>query len=201
MVKEVSLHQRALGSAEQRTARTVVADDIVTEHHLGRPLEILDAIFTVGYVGRQNLLELYPELLATGKLLLVIGSNLHNAVTLGNLHYIGTHELHTVTCTAPIEAIGLTMHVTAHQSMVIQSFSNAQICTVHIDGIIHHALVDTACRNNLSLAAREVRSIGLRGKIAFIAASADYEAFKRYILGNLSKKAHALGIIHRSTLY
>ena len=55
MVEEVPLYQRALRSAEKRTTRTVVTDDIVAEHYLWRPLEILNAIFSVCYVGRQNL--------------------------------------------------------------------------------------------------------------------------------------------------
>ena len=143
MVEEVILDKCALWGAEQGTTRTVVADCVAVEDDLGGPLKVLYAILSVGNVGRQRFLELYLELLAAGKLLLVEWSNLNDTVALGNLHHVGTHELHAVAGTAPIETIGLAMHIAANKCIVIKALHNAQICSVNVDGIVHHALVQT----------------------------------------------------------
>ena len=99
--------------------------------------------FGGGGSDRQRILEINLELLAACKLLLVVRSNLNDTITLCNLHHIGTDKLHTVTCTTPIEAVGLTVHITSNKSVVVEALNNAQVCTVYIYRIVHHTLVQS----------------------------------------------------------
>ena len=194
MVEQIIFNNCLFRSAEQSTTGTVVAYCIAVEYNFRSPLEIFDTVLPVGNICGQWLIKFYLELLASCKLFLVVRSNLHDAVTLGNFHDIGTHKLHTVTCTAPIEAIRLTVHITTYQCIVVQTFYYTEICSVNIYGIVHHTFIQTIARSYQALTAREVCSIGLCGKIASVATERNTETVKSDILAHLCEQAHTLGI-------
>ena len=79
------------------------------------------------------------------------------------------------------------MHVTAFKGVVIYTLHNFQICSVHIDGIVHHTFIESVHRSNLTLAAREMGSICLSGEVACIvvALQANREAIQIKILTHL----------------
>ena len=194
MVEQIIFGNGLFGCTEQCSTGAVVAYRIATEKDFGSPFKILDAVLSVGNILRQWFFKFYLELLASCKLFLVVRSNLHHAVTFGNLHYIGTYKLHTVTCTTPIETIRLTVHVTTYQCIVVQTFYYTKICSVNIYGIVHHTLIQTITRAYQALTARKVCGIGLSGKIASVATERNTETVKSDVLAHLSKQAHAFGI-------
>ena len=76
------------------------------------------------------------------------------------------------------------MHVTPHQRTVVNAPDHFQIRTVHVDGIIHHPLIQSVSGNNLSLASRKMSRIRLRRKIARIVFpfQANVESVERNVL-------------------
>ena len=86
--------------------------------------------------------------------------------------------------------------------MVVQPFDDFQIRAVHIDGIVHHSLVQAVAGNNLPLAAREMGSIGLRREVTRIVVSlqADLKLLERDVFTKLCQQPHPFGIVHPDVL-
>ena len=100
--------------------------------------------------------------------------------------------------TCNTDSVGLRMHIASHNGLVVQALHYLQISAMHIDGIVHHSLVESIDRAYLTLATREVGGIGLCRKIAgvIIAPEAYTEAIEVDILAHLGQQPHALGIVH-----
>ena len=109
--------------------------------YFGSPFEVFYSIIAVGNIGRKRFFKGYLKLLAARNDIFVVRFYSDYAIAFGYLHYIGTHELHAVTCAAPVETVCLRVHIAPHKSVVIYSPDNTQICSVHVYGIVHHSFV------------------------------------------------------------
>ena len=200
VVEKVVLHHRALGCAEERSAGTVVADGVMGKVYLGSPGEVLYTIACGGAnLGRQRIGKADDELLGTVAhamiLTLIAFGELRNLGNRGyegfliahQLHGLRTYKLHLVAHVAPVEAPSLRVHVAPLEGVVIDAFHHLEVGAVHVNGIVHHRLVESVHRYNLALAAREVGGIGLCGEVArvVIATQTYAEAIERDILAHL----------------
>ena len=113
-------------------------------------------------------------------------------------HGARAQDLHLVTRAAPLEAPRLAVHVASHHRAVIYAAHHFQVCAMHIDGIIHHALVQSVHRLDASLATREMGGIGLcaeeAGVVHTLQAHAEMGQFD--VLTQVCQQAHALGVMH-----
>ena len=94
------------------------------------------------------------------------------------------------------------MHVTTFHGVVIDALHHLEVGAVHVDGIVHHGLIESVHRGDLALATREVGGIGLCGEVAgiVVAAEAYAETVKRDILTHLCQETHTLGIVYLDIL-
>ena len=90
------------------------------------------------------------------------------------------------------------MHVAALHGVVIDAFHHLEVGAVHVDGIVHHRLIESVHRGDLALATREVGGIGLCGEVTgiVVAAEAYAETVKGDILTHLCQETHTLGIVN-----
>ena len=82
----------------------------------------------------------------------------------------------------------------------VKTLSYAQICAMYVDGIIHHALVESIFRDDLALARREVCCICLSCEVSLAIAQSHVEVVEIDVIADLRQESHALGIVNRCIL-
>ena len=200
MVEHVTLNHGLQRGAEQGATGTVVANHIVGKIDFGTPFEVFDAeALALVDGGIKRLYKADFKFLGTIDGFLVErfdGGNFILAIE--DFHRVRAHELHLVALASPIEAVGLRMHISTHHGLVVKALHNLQVRAVHVDGIVHHPLVQSVARHNLALASREVGRIGLCGEVSrvVLATEADVEFLQGDVFADLRQQAHPLGIMY-----
>ena len=170
MVKQVTLYYRFQGSAEQRTACTVVTNDIIRKINFRTPGQVFNAeTFFIRNLRIQRLGKSDTIFFCTFHRIFVIGQDfLHPVFSTGQFHGGGTYKLYFIAIHSPFESVCLRMHVLSNHCMVIKALLDFQISAVYINRIIHHSFIQPVAGINLASATGEMSSIRLRGKITRI---------------------------------
>ena len=199
MVESITFYHGLQRCAEQGTTSTVVADYIVCKVYFRTPFQVFD---TEAFFGIDRCIQWIHEgnlefLGSVDSFLIIRFDSCHFVLLVENLHSVGAYELNLVTLTSPIESVCLRMHVSAYYGLVVEALHNLQVSTMHVDGIVHHAFVQTVARDNLTLTAREVSSIGLCSEVTRIvlATEAYVELFEGDVLADLCQETHTFGIM------
>ena len=200
MVESIAFDNGLQRSTEQSTTGTVVTDNIISKVNFRTPFQVFntETFFSIDssiqWLYKRNL-----EFLRAMKGFFIKRNNLcHFVLFIKDFHGLGTHKLHLVTLSTPIETISLRMHVPSYNGLVIQFLHNLQIGTMHIDCIVHHAFIKAIARNNLSFATREMGCIGLSGEITrvIITTETNIKFFQSDIFADLCQQAHTFGIVY-----
>ena len=170
MIKQVTLYHRFQGSAEQRTACTVVTNDIIRKINFRAPGQVFNTeTFFIRNLRIQRLGKSDTIFFCTFHRIFVIGQDfLHPVLSTGQFHGGGTYKLYFIAIHAPFESVCLRMHVSGNHRMVIKALLDFQISTMYINRIIHHSFIQPVARINLPPATGEMGSIRLRGKVTRI---------------------------------
>ena len=168
VVEQILFYGRPLGCAEQASSGSVVANDIVCKADFRCPGQVFYADGLLRReCGRQRTVECDAEFFCPFHLSLSFRLNACNDVSrIHRFHRARTDELDGVSFIAPIETVGLSVHIGGNQRGVIEALLRFQVSAVYIDGVVHHVFIKPVLRDNRPFALREVSGIGLGCEVA-----------------------------------